>query len=315
MKSSTFKYKDQDDIEIFVYKWEPDAQPKASVQISHGMAEHAKRYEYVAEILTKNGFIVYADDHRGHGMTAGDLTEATLKGNAGILGPNGWNGTVSSIHELSKIIKKENPNIPLFLLGHSWGSFMAQDIMQQWGNEYDGVILSGTNGRMSNFLLKIAKWIAKKQVKKIGPNTPCEIMDKLSFGSFNKPWKKEPGATGFEWLSRDKEQVKKYIDDPWCGFVAPASFFVELLNGLGKIWIPENEQKIPKDLPLYVFAGKLDPVSRRTKDIEPLLKRYFSYGIREVAVKFYEAGRHEMFNEINRDEVIKDLVDWLNDHL
>ncbi|MHA1282308.1 MAG: lysophospholipase [Promethearchaeota archaeon] len=315
MKSSTFYYKDQDGIDIFVYKWEPDSSPIAAVQISHGMAEHAKRYEHVAEALTNEGFIVYADDHRGHGMTAGDLTEATLEGNAGVLGPNGWEGTVNAIHELTKIIKKENPDLPVFYLGHSWGSLLGQDYIQRWGNELKGCILSGTTGKSNKLLLKMGKLIAKKQLKKLGPTKPSETMDKLTFGAYNKPWNNEPDATGFEWLSRDKNEVKKYVDDPWCGFVCPASFYLEMLKGLEKIWKKENEMKIPKDLPIYIFAGTEDPVSRGTKDIMPLIKRYKSYGIKDITYKFYEGGRHEMFNEINKDEVIKDVIDWLKSHL
>jgi len=315
MKTTTFTYKDQDEIEIFVYKWAPEGSPKAAVQLSHGLAEHAKRYERVAEALTDAGFICYADDHRGHGLTAGDLTEATLEGNAGYLGPNGWEGTVNSIHELSKIIKKEHPDIPLFLLGHSWGSFMAQDMMQQWGDEYRGVILSGTNGNTNKLLLKAGIQVAKSELKKRGPRQPSPKLNHLTFKAYNKPWKKEPGATEFEWLSRDKEEVKKYIEDPWCGFIPPPSLFIELLNGLLKIWKEENEMKIPKNLPIYVFSGSEDSVSRQTKDLVPMLERYKKYGIQDLTVKFYEGARHETFNEINRDEVYNDLITWLNAHI
>ena len=147
-KSSNFTFIDQDEIEVFVYKWEPIEKPKAVVQIVHGMAEHAKRYERLAAFLCKNGYICYADDHYGHGMTAGDLTEVTLEGKAGYLGPNGWNGVVNEIHKLSTIIKKENVNLPLFLIAHSWGSFVAQDIIQEWSDDYKGVILSGSNGKI-----------------------------------------------------------------------------------------------------------------------------------------------------------------------
>lgn len=314
MKATKFTYKDQDNIEIFVYKWEPDSSPKAAVQISHGLAEHAKRYEGVATALCEVGYICYADDHRGHGMTAGDLTEATLAGNAGDLGPNGWEGTVNSIYELTKIIKKENPAIPLFLLGHSWGSFMAQDMMQQWGNEYKGVILSGSNGHVPVPLLKVGKVLAKRDMKKIG-NEPSIKMNNQTFKSYNRQWKKEPGATEYEWLSRDKTEVIKYIEDPWCGFVSPASLYYELLKGLIKIWDPENERKIPKALPIYVFSGTEDPVSSKTKNLKLLLERYRSYGFNEVAVKFYQDGRHESFNEINREEVFKDLIKWLDEHI
>ena len=315
MKSTTFTYKDQDDVEIFVYKWEPDQTPKAVVQISHGLAEHAARYTHVAEALCNANYICYADDHRGHGRTAGDLTEATLEGNAGNLGPNGWKGTLNSIHELTNIIKKENPNLPVFFLGHSWGSFLGQNLIQEWGAEYKGCIMSGTNGKMGKILIKAGRGIAKKEIKKHGPNAPSEKMDRLSFKAYSKPWKKEPGATKFEWLSRDKEVVNKYIADPWCGFISPGSLFLEMLTAFLKIWDESNERKIPKDLPIYFISGSEDPVSLQTKNLMPIIERYKEYGIKDVTYKIYENGRHEMFNEINKEEVLQDVINWFNSHL
>ena len=191
---------------------------------------------------------------------------------------------------------------------------MAQDMMQQWGNEYKGVILSGSNGHVPIPLLKVGKVLAKRDEKKLGM-APSKKMDNQTFKSYNRQWKKEPGATAYEWLSRDKEEVKKYIDDPWCGFVSPARLYYEILVGLLKIWNEENEKKIPKDLPIYVFSGTEDPVSSKTKNLKLLLERYRDYGIQEVAVKFYQDGRHESFNEINRDEVFSDLIKWLNEHV
>ena len=126
--------------------------------------------------------------------------------------------------------------LPFFYLGHSWGSLMGQDFIQQWGNELNGCILSGTIGKQPKIMLKAGRAIAKRQVKKHGPKFPSESMINLTFGSFNKPWNDQPGATGFEWLSRDKNEVKKYVDDPWCGFIAPAGFYVEMMTGLLKIW-------------------------------------------------------------------------------
>ncbi len=315
MKSSTFNYSDQDDVEIFVYKWEPDTKPKAVVQILHGLAEHAKRYERLAEALCNDGYICYADDHRGHGRTAGDLTEATLAGNAGVLGPNGWSGTINSIHELSKIIKKENSDIPLFLLGHSWGSLLAQDYIQEWGNEIKGVVLSGTVGKIRKLVIIAGRLIIKSELKKLGPTTASEKLDKMNFKSYNRDWKNEEGATGFEWLSRDKAEVKKYVDDPWCGFINPASLWLEFLNGLEKIFHKNNQGKIPKDLPIFLIAGTLDPVGTKTKTLQTLMKRYREYGIKDVSHKFYEDARHEVFNEINRKEVFSDVINWLNSHI
>ncbi|MFX1394100.1 MAG: alpha/beta fold hydrolase [Promethearchaeota archaeon] len=315
MKSSTFTYIDQDKIKIFVYKWEPDTTPKAAIQLSHGLAEHAKRYERLADVLCNEGFVCYANDHHGHGRTAGDLTKATLEGNAGVLGPNGWRGVVNSMHELTKIIKTENPNIPLFLIGHSMGSWLTQDYMQEWGDELNGVILSSTMGKIRASVIKSGKILLKSEIEKLGPDTPNEVLNKANFASYNLEWDNEEGATGFEWLSRDKAEVQKYVDDPWCGFIAPTRLWLEFLYGFEKIWDEENEKKIPKNLPIFMIAGTLDPVSTKTKTIQALIKRYNGYGIKDVSYKFYKDARHEVFNEINREEVYKDVINWLNSHL
>jgi alpha-beta hydrolase superfamily lysophospholipase len=315
MKSSTFTFKDQDDIDIFVYKWEPETVPKAAVQILHGLAEHAKRYTRVAEVLCKEGYICYANDHPGHGLTAGDLTEATLEGHAGVLGPSGWRGVVNGIHELSNIIKKENPNLPLFLIGHSWGAMIAQDYIQDWGNEIKGCILSGTNGKVRSLVVKAGKILLKSEMKKLGPTEPSQKMYDMNFKTNNRDWDKDEGATGFEWLSRDKEEVQKYIDDPWCGFISPARLWLEFLYGFEKMYDPKNEAKIPIDLPIYFISGALCPIGNKTKYVQGIVDRYKKNGMKDVTYKFYEDARHEIFNEINREEVFRDVINWLNSHL
>jgi len=315
MKTSTFNFTDQDGIKIFVYKWEPDTEPKAIVQILHGLAEHAKRYTRVAEALCKAGYICYANDQRGHGLTAGDLTEATLKGNAGVLGPNGWRGVVNDVHELSNIIKKENPKLPLFLIGHSWGAMIAQDYIQEWGNEIKGCILSGTNGKVRTLVVKAGKLIIKGEMKKLGATEPSQKMHDMNFKSNNHDWQNEEGATGFEWLSRDKNEVQKYVNDPWCGFVSPASLWLEFLYGFEKMYNAKNEQKVPKDLPVFFISGSECPIGNKTKYVQGMIDRYKKYGIKDVTYKFYQGARHEIFNEINREEVFQDVINWLNSHL
>ncbi|MHA1720330.1 MAG: lysophospholipase, partial [Promethearchaeota archaeon] len=270
------------------------------------MAEHALRYERVAEHLTKAGYICYANDHRGHGKTAGDLEKT------GYLGPGGWDSTVRDLKELTDYIKKENPNIPVFFLGHSWGSLMGQDYIQQWGNEIKGAILSGTNGTQSKLLLFMGMLIAKSQLKK-GPEKRNEKLDQMTFGAYNKPY--EPAETKFQWLSRDQDEVNKYVEDPYCGFVCSTSFFVEILKGLKKIWKKENELKIPKDLPILIMAGEKDPTNNMAKNLKVLIKRYKKYGIQDITEKIYKDARHEVFNEINREEVFQDLIKWLDEHL
>ena len=315
MKSSTFTFKDEDNIEIFVYKWEPDTSPKAVIQIIHGLAEHAKRYTHVAEVLCNEGFVCYANDQRGHGLTAGDLTEATLEGHAGVLGENGWEKVVNGIHQLSEIIKKENPNLPLFLLGHSWGAFLAQDYIQQWGNELKGCILSGTNGKVRTLVIKAGKIILKGEIKKRALTEPSQKMYDMNFKTNNREWDKDEDATGFEWLSRDKAEVQKYIEDPWCGFVPPANLWLEFLHGFEKLYNAKNEEKMPKDLPIFIISGSLCPIGNKTKYVRGMIERYKKYGMKDVTYKFYEDARHEIFNEINREEVFQDVINWLNSHL
>jgi alpha-beta hydrolase superfamily lysophospholipase len=315
LKSSTFTFKNKDDIEIFVYKWEPETPPKAVVQIVHGLAEHAKRYSRVAEALCKDGYLCYANDARGHGRTAGDLTEKTLAGNAGVLGPNGWRGVVNDLHELTSIIKKEQPDLPIFLMGHSWGAMLTQDYIQDWGDELKGVILSGTNGKVRTLVIKAGKLLLKSEIKKLGPIEPSQKMYDMNFKSNNHDWDIEEDSTGFEWLSRDKEEVQKYIDDPWCGFVSPASLWLEFLHGFEKIYDSKLEQTIPKNLPIHFISGSLCVIGNKTKSVKAMIDRLSKYGIKDVTYKFYQDARHEIFNEINRDEVFKDIIIWFNSHL
>jgi len=308
MRSSNFTFKDQDGIEVFVYKWSPDLEsPKAVVQIAHGLVEHAARYERVAEALTSVVYICYADDHRGHGKTAGNLEDT------GYLGPNGWDGVVNDLKILTDIIKGENQNIPLFFIGHSWGALLAQDYIQRWGSDLNGVILSGSGGYIDETMLQLGETLIKKQLKKFGPKKHNEQLAKMLFGPNNKPF--EPAETEFQWLSRDQEEVNKYVDDPYCGFAGSTSLYGDLLYGIRKIWKEENERKIPVDLPIFMVSGSEDPSNDMTKNLFKLIERYQKYGINDLSYKIYEGARHEVFNEINRDEVFKDVINWLDSHI
>ncbi|MGD0451719.1 MAG: alpha/beta hydrolase [Candidatus Bathyarchaeia archaeon] len=307
MRASTFTFTDQDMVEIFVYKWAPDESPKAAVQISHGLGEHAGRYEWVAQQLTDTGYIVYADDHRGHGKTAGTVEKL------GLLGPGGWDGTVKEIKMLTDIIKKENPGLPVFLIGHSWGSFLAQDYISQFGKEIKGVILTGTNGKQSFIIRKIAPIMIAREIKKIGADTRSPYLDKLTFGAYNKPF--EPAPTKFEWLSRDHAVVEKYVNDPFCGFISQAGTASELAKGVIKIAKRKQQANIPRDLPIYIMSGGCDPSNKMSKGAQALYKTYFSLGIKDASIKVYNGARHEIFNETNKEEVMKDAITWLDRHL
>ena len=305
MISENISFIGEENLEIQGYKWHPENTQniRGVVQISHGMSEGAHRYERVAKYLTDRGYIVYAHDHRGHGRTAKNIDSL------GVLGKkDGFKHLVTDLHTLTKIIKKENENLPVFVLPHSMGSFVAQEYIMHYGDELNGVILSGTNGKQG-IILDFGLWIAKQEVKKKGRNAKSYTMDKLIFGNYNKQFK--PNRTPFDWLTRDEKEVDRYIEDPYCGEVFTAGFFEDFLSGLKYIGKKENKKSIPKNLPIYIFAGDKDPVGRNGKGIYDLVKDYEEVGLQQVTYKLYPEGRHEMLNEINREEVMHDVVRWL----
>jgi len=309
MINKDFTFKSDDKVEIHVNKWLCDENIKVMgvVQISHGMAETSSRYERFAKKLTDNGYIVYANDHRGHGKTAKVIE------NVGYLAEkDGFKYLVEDVHKLTEIIKKEYPNLPLFLFGHSMGSFVAQRYIMLYGSELDGVILSGSNGKQG-VILDIGILLAKNEVRKNGRRAKSEKLNKLSFGSYNNSFK--PNRTDFDWLSRDNDEVDKYIKDPFCGSVFTCGFFYDFLLGLKEIQSKENIGKVPKDLPILIFSGDKDPVGKNGKGVIKLYRTYKKFNIKEVTYKLYKEGRHEMLNETNKDEVMRDVIQWLNKHV
>jgi alpha-beta hydrolase superfamily lysophospholipase len=303
MGTTTFTFTDPDGFQIFTYKWTPEAgKPKAAVQVAHGAAEHALRYARLAEFLNQAGYLVYADDHRGHGKTAGDLSRA------GIAGRDGWNGMIKDEKQLSDIIKQENPGLPLFFFGHSMGSFIAQRYIQHWGGELQGAVLSGTSGLavIPPEAIPFMEQAAAGELRDQFPTGPS------LFEPFNKPF--EPAKTPFDWLSRDEAEVQKYIDDPWCGFAFSNGMTLEMAQGIQDMIDPENQAHVPQGLPVLLVSGEMDPVGFND-GVRALGERYKELGLKDVQVILYAHGRHEMLNEINRDQVQQDLLKWLDGHL
>ncbi|KUG22554.1 lysophospholipase [hydrocarbon metagenome] len=309
MKSETFTFKTSDGTNIFTYKWMPDdaSSVRGIVQIAHGMAEHAARYERFAGALTQGGYAVYANDHRGHGKTAGSQEDIGF-----FADENGWGKVIEDMHTLTGIIQKECPGKPVVLFGHSMGSFLSRHYSMHYADDLSGLVLSGTGGD-PGVIGKIGLFIAKMDAKLKGKKAKSEIMNKLSFGNFNSAFK--PNRTDYDWLSRDSAEVDKYIKDPWCGAVFTAGFFCDMLEGIGYINKKENIAKISKKLPIYIFSGAKDPVGANTKGVSQVYNAFKKVNIEDVEVKFYKDGRHEMLNEINSDEVFKDVIAWLDKHI
>jgi alpha-beta hydrolase superfamily lysophospholipase len=307
MKAKTFTLKGKGGTKVFVYSWLPDGKPVAVVQIVHGMAEHAARYERFAEALTKAGFAVYANDQRGHGKTAGPVEKVGW-----IAEKDGSELVVDDLHRLSDTIRKENPRVPLFLFGHSMGSFLSRSYIARWGGDLKGVILSGTGGN-PGLLGKVGGLIAGVEKRIRGSKAKSPLMTSLSFGAYNKPFK--PNRTDFDWLSRDNAEVDKYVADPYCGGVFSAGFWADFLKTLGSLYQSDYLPKIPKNLPIYLFSGEKDPVGNSGKGVKEVYDSYKKAGIADVSMKLYPNGRHEMLNETNRTEVFKDVIGWLTKHL
>ncbi|GAA0090887.1 MULTISPECIES: alpha/beta hydrolase [Peptostreptococcaceae] len=305
MKISNFTFKGEEDTDIYVYKYEPIEKENINgiVQISHGMSEEAGRYKRFANYLTDNGYIVYINDHRGHGKSAENINRI------GILAQkDGIHCIVKDLNKLTKIIKTENNGLPIFLFSHSMGSFAAQKYIIDYSEDIDGVILSGTNG-LHGIEVDLGFLVAKVMSKIQGREKKAYLIDKLAFGGFNKKFK--PNKSEFDWLSRDFKEVEKYIENEYCGVVFSNGYFYDLFKLFKEIRNINNLKKINSKLPIYIFAGDKDPVGKFGKGITKLYENYKKVGIENVEFKLYSGGRHEMLNEINKDEVINDTINWI----
>ena len=287
---------------VACYSWGTD-NPGMIVQIAHGMGEHARRYDWVASKLVEQGYVVYASDHRGHGGTSGPQV--------GWMGGDGWNRTLADLYEFNRHIRDQHPDRKLCLLGHSMGSMLSQQYITRYGQSIDALVLSGSPGFKENRFGFIGRFILKFEHWRHGPEAQSDILQGMLFGGNNKPFD-GPGATGFEWLSRDPEQVKLYIEDDMCGFVLSIGSLMDMFQESGHTQSDVCVDKIPLDLPMYVFAGSDDPVHGEAVDLDRMVSAYRMHGVKKLDYRLYPGGRHEMFNETNRDEVITDLLEWLD---
>jgi alpha-beta hydrolase superfamily lysophospholipase len=268
-------------VRITTYEW-PVPTPKALVQISHGIGEHARRYERLATDLNRAGFSAFADDHRGHGATGmhqwGDAARL------GHVGPGGMTATIEAIHRYTRLLREEFPGVPLVLLGHSWGSLMAQISVNRHAGDYDGVVLSGTAYRAPGY---------------------------MDAGDLNRKHRSH-GTTGAEWLSRDPAVATAWVEDPLT-FPAQTAKLLGVRDGLRLFGRPARG--LPEDLPVLIQVGEDDTLGGGRSALRLARAYRERSGIRDVTVHVYPGARHEVYNETNRDEVVADLVRWLDDHV
>ncbi|TXK85478.1 alpha/beta hydrolase [Paenibacillus sp. N3.4] len=310
MKQQHFVWKDAKQIDHYVYSWLPDESTpiEGIVQISHGMSETAARYERLAALLTRHGYAVYANDHLGHGRTAGTPDKV------GKFDKHSFLRMVQNMGGLTTHIRTLYPqSTPMFVLGHSMGSFLTQHYMVSYLNEHpehiQGIVLSGSNGK-EGLALQAGIAVATMEAAFRGDHHRSKLLTSLSFGTFNKKY--APNRTSFDWLSRDTTEVDAYIADPYCGVTFTSGYFRDFFKGLKDIHRPEHVKLIRKELPILVLSGDEDPVGGHGKGIRKLLTMYQSLGIHNVSSKLYPGGRHEMLNELNREEVMQDICQWLD---
>ena len=287
---------------IFSRSWVCE-HPDGVLVIAHGMAEHSARYDDLACYLAEGGFAVYMNDHRGHGQTGpvdGWFAES-----------GGWEKVVEDLHDLAKEAAGQHPGLPVFLMGHSMGSFLARSYLTRYGRELAGCILSGTAG--PNPATGLALKLASFQCRLAGSRSKGKLLNRMAFGAYNKRIEKPVNA--FAWLSRDEQVCRVYEQDPKCGFPFTAGGFRDLFTGLTEISAPEWAGKVPPELPVFLLAGEEDPVGAYGAGPTAVAESLKAAGGKEITLKLYPGMRHECHNELGKEEVYQDVLGWLDEHL
>lgn len=296
-------------VQLHVHRWLPEGEPKAVVQIAHGMAEHGARYARFARALNEAGYAAYADDHRGHGVTSGDAELGNFA-HGEPSGVGGWAKMVDDLAGLADHLRTLHPGKPLHLFAHSMGSFLALDALVHLGpSRWDKVVLSGSDAPGGPLVIA-GRQAAKLERLRQGPLGKSALLSFLSFGSFNDAFK--PTRTQFDWLSRDPLEVDKYVADPRCGFRITNQSWVDFLAALSAVGDAGYRGVRPLTLPIFALAGATDPVGKAGAGVKKLVEQLRTSGLTEVSEKLYAGGRHEMLNETNKDEVTADVLSFLS---
>ncbi len=282
-----------------------EANAVALLQLSHGMCEYIGRYQWFMESLCSMGFVVFGHDHIGHG-------ESSEPENYGFFGEkNGWQHLVADVHRMSLLVREKYPELPLFLFGHSMGSFVTRLYTAKHGKELSGLILSGTGG--PNPLAKAGVAAASVIAKLKGPMWRCPVLEKMAFGSYNSKY--QPQRTSHDWLTRDESIIDKYMNDPKCTFRFTACGFRDLFSMVAECNSKKCFASLPKTLPVLLISGDMDPVGDYGKGIVKVQEEMMKAGMTDVGMILYPQARHELLNELNREEVLQDIHNWLNDLL
>lgn len=287
-------------------RWTPEGEPRAVCQIIHGIAEYVERYDSFAEYLCGLGFAVVAEDHMGHGQSVNG---------GGIRGyfHGGWFTAVDDSYQLLRDTRAEFPELPYVLFGHSMGSFMTRTILIQHPDSgIDAAVICGT-GWLPEHLLPAAQRVLNKVCSRRDTTGPSPMLQRLMFAGYNQ--RVEHPRTAYDWLTRDAKVVDAYIANPLCGFVASAGLIRDMAEGVTYIQQEDNLEKMRRDLPVLFLAGGDDPVGSYGKGVRKAAEAFRTAGMTDVAEKIYPLCRHEVLNEINREEIWQDTARWMLEKL
>lgn len=302
-----FYYPSRDEkTKIHAVKWKPESgQIKGIVQIAHGMVENIGRYEEFARYLADKGFLVVGNDHLGHGDSI------IIKNDWGYFcDVDGSTVVVRDMHKLKKMVQEENPRIPYFLMGHSMGSFLVRKYMIMYGTGIRGAIIMGT-GNEADVILKFGKILTKLIAFFRGWHYRSKLVDRLTLGNNGVRFKAQDDPTK-SWYSKDKNKVTEYANDPKSRFIFTVNGFYNLFDTIQYINQKENLKKMPKDLPVFFVSGEDDPVGKYGKAVIEVYNQYEKLGMTDIIYKLYKDDRHEILNELDREQVFADIESWLN---
>jgi len=302
--SSQFQLKLGRSQSAHLYAWTPEQVPRGCVQIVHGMAEHGGRYARVGAALAKAGYAVYAQDLPGHGRTVRSADELGHVDDF-----DGWKITLSAINQVRAEIERRHPETPLFVLGHSRGSFLTQDYIVEHGQGLAGAMLSASCADMGP-MRAVGLALLRGEALWMGRRRRSAVGDALVFKDFNRKFR--PNRTPFDWLSRDEVEVDRYVQDPLCGFRCSTALWIELMEAGALLTDAQRLARIPRSLPMLLINGSKDPSCRGERGARGLEKTYRSAGLGDVTLKVYADARHELLNETCRDTVTADVRQWLD---
>lgn len=310
MLDSYFTYKGMDDAVIAARKWVPDKthdhdSVRAVVQIVHGMAEHIGRYDTFARMLSQAQMVVCGNDHRGHGQTA---TGKRMLGRV----KHDWDYFLQDVKMLTAKLRQEYPEQPIFLFGHNFGSLIVRALMQTESDQIDGVILSG-NFAPREVQRKLSKLLVRLQLPFLGRSAKARLLTCLTIRTYNRHIR--PRHTAYDWLSRDKQSVKNYIQDPYCGHTCSLCFYRNLFEGMDQVSHVHHYHQTRKTIPILLLGGDQDPVGKGKEGMEATKTWLEQIGMHHVTTLLYEHGRHEMLHERNRADVFQDIVEWLHSNM